>query len=105
MANYLLAYSGTTPPESEEGMANVMEAWGAWFGALGPAIVDGGAPTGEARTIKGDSVSPGGGVHPLSGYSVISADSIDTAVTLAKGCPVLADGGTVNVYEAVAIEM
>ncbi len=105
MANYLLAYSGTTPPASEEGMAGVMEAWGAWFGALGAAIVDGGAPTGEARTINGSSVSNGAGNHPLSGYSIISADSLDAAVKLAQGCPVLADGGTVNVYEAVTVEM
>jgi hypothetical protein len=105
MANYLLAYSGTTPPESEEGMASVMEAWGAWFGALGTAVVDGGAPTGEARTINGSSVSHGAGNHPLSGYSIIAAGSLDEAVKFAQGCPVLADGGTVNVYETVAIEM
>ncbi len=105
MASYLLAYSGTTPPESEENQARVMKAWGAWFGALGAAIVDGGAPTGEARSIKGDTVSDGAGAHPLSGYSIIAADSLDGAVSLAQGCPVLADGGTVNVYEAVAVEM
>jgi hypothetical protein len=50
-------------------------------------------------------VSHGAGNHPLSGYSIIAADSLDAAVELAQGCPVLADGGTVNVYEAVAVEM
>ncbi|VAW08457.1 hypothetical protein MNBD_ACTINO02-2781 [hydrothermal vent metagenome] len=68
-------------------------------------MVDGGAPTGEARTINGNSVSEGAGDHPLSGYSIIAADSLGQAVKLAQGCPVLADGGTVNVYEAVAVEM
>ena len=29
------------------------------------------------------------------------ADGIDAAVALAKGCPVLAGGGTVEVYEAM----
>jgi hypothetical protein len=34
-----------------------------------------------------------------SGYSIIKADSLDTAVQAAKGCPVLAGGATVVVSE------
>jgi hypothetical protein len=39
----------------------------------------------------------------VTGYSVVSADTLDAAVELAKGCPVLEIGGTVDVYEAVAM--
>jgi hypothetical protein len=35
----------------------------------------------------------------LSGYSVVSADSLDAATKMAAGCPVLTDGGIVEVYE------
>jgi hypothetical protein len=34
-----------------------------------------------------------------SGYSIIKADSLDAAVALAKGCPVLKGGATIMVFE------
>jgi len=44
-----------------------------------------------------------GGSRGLTGYSIVSADSLDSAVELAKGCPVLEIGGAVDVYEAIAM--
>jgi hypothetical protein len=35
----------------------------------------------------------------LGGYSLIRATSLDTAVDLARGCPILSHGGTVEVGE------
>ena len=40
-----------------------------------------------------------GGASGLTGYSVLSADSLAAACDLAKGCPILDNGGTVEVYE------
>ena len=100
MANYLLAYHGGGMPESEEQRAKVMAAWGQWFGTLGPALVDGGNPVGRTSTIAANgSVSDGGGANPVSGYSVIKADSMDAAVQMAKGCPLLESGGSIEVAE------
>ena len=102
MANYLLAYHGGGMPETEEEGAQVMAAWEAWYGQLGAAIVDGGAPTGQAKTVAPDgSVSDGGGTNPVSGYTVISADDLDKAVALAKSCPILSAGGTIEVAETL----
>src|SRR5262252_7951584 len=99
MANYLLAYHGGGMPESEEQRAKVMAAWGQWFGTLGPALVDGGNPVGRTSTIAANgSVSDGGG-NPVSGYSIIKADTMDAAVQMAKGCPVLESGGSIEVAE------
>ena len=87
-------------PETQEEQAKVMAAWGKWFGELGDAVVDGGNPVGQARTIgKGGAVADGGGANPASGYSVIKADGMDAAVAKAKGCPVLLGGGTIEVCE------
>jgi hypothetical protein len=33
--------------------------------------------------------------------SIVEADSLDAAVAQAKGCPVLAAGGSVEVYETI----
>ena len=101
MANYLLAYHGGGGMAQDEAARNqLMAQWGKWFQDLGPALVDGGNPVMKAKTVtsKG-AVSDGGGQNPVSGYSVIKADSLDAAVKLAKGCPVLAGGGSIEVAE------
>lgn len=102
MANFLLLYSGGSMPEGQTEQAQVMQAWGAWFGQLGDALVDAGNPfTPNGKTINTDgTVRDGAG--SASGYSVIKADSLDDAVARAKGCPVLAGGSTISVYETFA---
>jgi hypothetical protein len=104
MANYVFAYSGGNGVAADEAERNAQYAkWGQWFGKLGSAVVDGGAATGTAKTVgPGGSVSDGGS-RGLTGYSIVSADSLDSAVELAKGCPVLEIGGAVDVYEAIAM--
>ena len=72
MPKYVFAYHGGSAPQDPAEGAKVMEAWMAWFGELGAAVVDGGAPTGQSKTIAaGGAVSDGGGANPISGYSVI----------------------------------
>jgi len=104
MANYMFAYSGGNGVAADEAERNAQYArWGQWFGELGSAVVDGGAATGAAKTVgPGGSVGDGGS-RGLTGYSIVSADSLDAAVALAKGCPVLEIGGVVDVYEAIAM--
>jgi hypothetical protein len=104
MANYLFVYSGGNGVAADDATRNAqMAKWGQWFGQLGSAVVDHGAPTAAAKTVgTGGSVSEGGS-RGLTGYSIISADSLDSAVELAKGCPVLETGSAVDVYEAIAM--
>ncbi len=100
MPKYVFAYHGGKKPETPEEGAEVMAAWGAWFETLGDAVVDGGGPVGTSRTVTSGGVADDGGANPLSGYSVINADSMDAAVTMAKGCPIL-DAGSVEVSEVM----
>jgi hypothetical protein len=44
-----------------------------------------------------------GGKSGAGGYSIVSADSLSDAAAKAKGCPVLASGGSVENYEAVEL--
>ncbi|MDH4116218.1 MAG: YciI family protein [Acidimicrobiia bacterium] len=103
MAKYVFGYhGGSGMAGTEEEMAAVMAAWEAWYGQIGAALVDGGAPFGASKTVAADgSTSDGGGANPLTGYTVVQADSIDAAVAMAKGCPILSAGGSVEVAEAV----
>jgi hypothetical protein len=99
VANYLLVYHGGSMPQSPEEGAQVMKAWTDWFSVLGSAVVDGGNPVSQVRTVAANGTVSNGGVNPSSGYSVLKADSLDAAVELAKGCPVLAGGASVEVAE------
>ena len=101
MATYLLAYHGGGGMAQDEAARNkLMAQWGKWFQELGSALVDGGNPVMKAKTISSKgAVSDGGGQNPVSGYSVIKADSLDAAVKLARDCPVLAGGGSIEVAE------
>jgi hypothetical protein len=74
-----------------------------WFGSLGEAIVDGGNPFGPSSTVATDGAVADGGRSALTGYSIISADTLAEATERAKGCPVLRSGGSVEVYEATPI--
>jgi hypothetical protein len=100
MANFLLAYKGGSMAETPEAQEAAMKAWMDWFGTLGSAVVDGGAPFGPSTAVQSDG-SAGTTTAGLSGYSVLQADSLERAAKLASGCPVLAVGGTVEVYEAL----
>ena len=94
MPNFLFVYHGGSAPKTKEAQEKAMAAWGAWFGSMGKAVINGGNPVGKSWTVKSNgSVANDGGANPVSGYSVIEAKSYDEAVAMAKGCPMLGDGG------------
>jgi hypothetical protein len=103
MPNYVLAYRGGAMAETEAAQQAAMAAWGPWFGSLGPAIVDGGNPFGPSATVAADGSVRDGGSSTLTGYSILAADDLGAAAEMAKGCPVLTDGGTVEVYETFPV--
>jgi len=103
MAKYLFVYhGGGDNPSSEAEVAEIMDAWGAWFGSMGSAVVDGGNPVGKSSTVNPDgSIAENGGSNPASGYSLIEASDLDDAIAKAKGCPILAAGGSIELAEAI----
>ena len=106
MADFVLLYrGGGDMPDTEEGRKRAMDAWTSWFGSIGSAVKDGGNPfTEHAKHVRSD-----GSIGDLSvsgmatGYSILQADSLDEATTLAKGCPVLHGGGEIEVYETFPV--
>lgn len=101
MTKFVLAYTGGSAPETKEEQDEVMSAWMGWFGQLGAAVVDGGAPFGPAVTIRGGGQTSDGGSSSLTGYSIVEAGDLAAATEMGKGCPVLASGGAVEVYESL----
>lgn len=100
MAKFVFSYQGGAMAETEAEQKAVMDEWMAWFGALGAAVVDGGAPFAASKTVASDGSVSDGNAAALTGYSIIEAKNLDDAAEKAKGCPVLGSGGSVGVYEA-----
>ena len=102
MAKFLYLYTGGQMAETPEAQEEQMQAWTAWFGTLGDSVADIGNPFGAGTTVKNGTASEGG-ASKLGGYSIINAQSLSEAASKANGCPVLESGGTVEVYEALAM--
>jgi hypothetical protein len=93
MSKFLFAYR--TPQSSTAPSADAIAAWGTWLEGMGPRLVDRGNPVSQRSAL--------GNCEPadtrLGGYSLVSAESLDAAVALARGCPGLERGGGVEVAE------
>ena len=90
MAKYVFSYrvpSGYAPG------AGTAAEWQAWFGRLGSALVS----IGHAVTDYASLGEVGGSGSRMVGYSVVSAEDMDSALALAKDCPALRVGGGVEV--------
>ena len=105
MSKYLYLYRGPATQMdamSEEDSATQMKAWGDWIGRLGTSLVDVGNPFGTRTAVVDD----GTGRQPgdLNGYSIVEADSLDAAKSLADNHPFLTEGKgrfAVEVFELV----
>lgn len=107
MAKYLFLYTGgsggnddvTDADDQEE-----MEQWMAWFASMGEDLVDMGSPLLVSKTVTADGVA-NTGASGVSGFSTVTAEDIEAAVEIARGCPIIATGGAVEVHEAYDMEM
>jgi hypothetical protein len=91
--------------QSPEAMEAHMMKWKTWMGGLGQAgILIGGEPLfQEGQVLQGSVVTDGPfaeGKELVGGYVMITADDLNGASEVAKGCPILeTTTGTVEVRE------
>jgi hypothetical protein len=90
MASYVFSFR---VPTDYRPNAGTPAEWQAWFGSLGSSLVD----VGRAVTDYASLGEVGGGGSRMVAYSVVSAEDLDSALALAKDCPVLRVGGGVEV--------
>jgi hypothetical protein len=96
MKKFVFLYYGHWQPSPE-----LMEQWGNWFAKIGPHLVDSGNPFGAGREITRDgSADLSSDPQPITGYSIVSAASLDEAEQLLQGLPIV---DSVRIYEAVAM--
>lgn len=103
MAKFLFVFHGGGGiPQSREDQERGLAAWMTWYQGMGAAVVDGGAPVGRSHTVSASGHTEDGGANPVSGYSIIEADSYDAACAHAAKNPMVLDRtGSVEVAEIV----
>jgi hypothetical protein len=95
VAKFVYIYTGGGSSASEEDGQKLREAWVSFFRGLGESIIDSGNQFGAAKTVNGNSTSN------ASGYTVVDAATIEEAIEKARPCPIIRQGGDVEVYEAL----
>ena len=89
MPKFLFTYR--VPRDYQPG-AESGRAWEAWFESLGDSRIDTGHAVVGTRTLgKLDAQTR------LGGYSLVTAEDIESAAALARGCPALQLGGGVEI--------
>jgi len=92
MPTFVFSYRA---PRGYTRTADSGRAWTTWFDDMGDALVDLGRPV-VARAGLGTCSSD---TTELSGYSVVTADDLEGALAIAKGCPYLDRDGGIEVGE------
>ncbi len=101
MPQYVLVYLGGNQPASPEEGKQHFAKYNAWLSALGDAVVSPANPLKDTHTVKPDGTVAAESTTTMSGYTIITADSMEAALELAKVCPFLEIGGSLEVSELV----
>jgi hypothetical protein len=113
MAKFLLIYRGGEGDESKmspEEMQQILGKWNAWIGegfAKGWMVDPGDALYPAAKIVSPKKVVTDGpfaeSKEIVGGYSVVLAETIDGAAEHAKGCPHLANGGSIEIRQLMGL--
>jgi hypothetical protein len=107
MAKYLFLYRGCRDTESKmppQEREHMMQRWQVWLGSgfqNGWLLEPGDALKKDRRIVDATKIVTDGpfaeSKEIIGGFSVVEAATIDHAAELAKGCPALVAGGTVEI--------
>lgn len=101
MARYMMTYLGGNPPATPEEGKQHFARYQEWLVSLGNAVISPMNPLMSTHSISSDGEVSEGSQVRMSGFTVLEADSIDAAIEMAKTCPFLELGGTLEVSEKV----
>lgn len=101
MMLFRMAPSNEQP--TAEQLQQMEQAWGAFFGSIGPNMIStshlgftGNIIAADHTISEGFHVADG---HMVAGNVILKADSMEAALEIAKQCPILHAGGTVEVRD------
>jgi hypothetical protein len=99
MPDYMITYLGGNKPSSPEEGKKHFSKYMEWLSSLGESAVSPANPLKDTSTVSPDGSVTAGGATTMSGFTIIRADSMDAALSVAKTCPFLDIGGSLEVSE------
>ena len=99
MKQFVFVYLGGTQPSSEEDAQAHFSEYMEWLTSLGDSVVIPTIPLKDTSTVSPDGTIKEGGSSAMSGFSIIKADSMEAALSIAQACPFLDIGGSLEVSE------
>lgn len=99
MAQYIITYLGGNQPSSPEEGQQHFAKYKEWLTSLGDSAVSPANPLKDTTTVNPDGSVSSGGTTAMSGYTIIESESMDAALSIAKACPFLEIGGSLEVSE------
>ncbi len=101
MPQYIITYLGGDKPSSPEEGRQHMSKYMDWLSSLGDSAISPANPLKNTSTVKPDGTVSTGGTSSMSGFTIIEAESMDAALSIAKACPFLDIGGSLEVSELI----
>jgi len=101
MPQYLIVYLGGNQPSSPEEGRQHFAKYMQWLSSLGDNAISPANPLKSTCTVNPDGSVTAGGKTTMSGYTIVSAESMNAALVMAKECPFLEVGGSLEVSELV----
>ena len=95
----MLTYIGGNQPSTPEEGKQHFAKYKAWLSSLGDAAISPANPIKNTSTVKPDGSVVGSGTSEMSGFTIVEAETIDAAISMAKSCPFLDIGGSLEVSE------
>ena len=99
VTQFVFVYLGGNPPSSPEEANKHFSKYTEWVASLGDAVVTPTIPLKDTHTVSSDGAVREGGSSAMSGFSIIKADSMQAALSIAQACPFLDIGGSLEVSE------
>jgi hypothetical protein len=99
MSEYLITYLGGEQPSSPEEGRQHFSKYMEWLSSLGDAAVSPANPLKNTHTVGPDGSVTAGGKTTMSGFTIIRAESMEAALSIAGRCPFLDVGGSLEVSE------
>jgi hypothetical protein len=99
MAQYIITYLGGNQPSSPDEGKQHFAKYKEWLASLGDSAVSPANPLKGTSTVNSDGTVTTGSKTSMSGFTIIEADSMEAALLIAKACPFLDIGGSLEVSE------
>ncbi len=99
MTQYIMTYLGGDKPSTAEEGKQHFAKYQKWLSSMGDTAVSPANPFKQTQSVDPTgNVSEGSNIG-MSGYTIIDVETMDDALNIAKRCPFLEIGGTLEVSE------